>query len=99
MAKGKSNPKYSKNEQMDLIDITPEQLKKIAPKIRRYKACVTERVALNAEEKKLKDLIKQFAHSSQMKRLPDGSIKFRCDDMIVSVTPQDEKVSVKENKE
>ena len=99
MAKGKSNPKYSKNEQMDLIDITPEQLKKIAPKIRRYKACVTERIALNAEEKKLKELIKQFAHESGIQRLEDGSIKFGCDGLIVSVTPQDEKVSVKESKE
>ena len=57
-----------------------------------------ERIRLNAEEKTLKDEIREYAHSSGMKRFPDGSYKFKCDGMIVEITPQDEKVSVKEEK-
>lgn len=87
---------YEPGEQMDLIDVTPEELKKIRPVVKKYKQVVKSRVALTAEEVELKNKIKEFVHASELKRLPDGSIKFRCDGFLVEVTPRDEVVKVKE---
>jgi len=91
--------KFDEGEQMTFIDLTPEELKAIAPQIKRYYKVVRERIKLNAEEKTLKDEIREYAHKSAIKRLPDGSFKFKADGMIVEITPQDEKVSVKEEKQ
>ena len=89
----------SSHEQAMLIEVGPENLAQITPIAKEYKKVVTQRVSLNAREKELKEQLRALIHSSGLKRLADGSIRFKCDGMLVVVTPQDEKISIKEDKD
>ena len=86
-------------EQLDLIDVGPENLEKIAPHARRYKAALKKRLADLDLEVKEKNIIQQLVHESGLKRLPDGSIKFRCEGMRIELIPTDEKIKIKEDEE
>ena len=86
-------------EQLDLLDVGPENLKEIVPVARAYKKIMTQRVSMLAEEVDLKEKIKSFVHKSGLKRLPDGSFKFKCEGVTVKVIPGEEKVNVKENED
>lgn len=99
MAKRKSSMQEevdkTDGEQLELIEVGPENIKKILPIAKAYKKVVSERVALNAKEKVLKEKLRDFAHTSGLKRLPDGSIRFSCGEGVkVELFPQDEKVKV-----
>jgi len=96
---GRRKKADTQGEQLDLIDVGPENLKEIIPVARAYKKIISERVTLTAQEVKLKEKIKKFVHESGLKRLPDGSFKFKSDGVLITVTPQDEKVKVKEDAE
>ena len=82
-------------EQLDLIDVHPEQAKKIIKVARAYKKAQSERIEfLNVEKKKkqeLLDLVKQ----ENLTPLEDGIIKFEVDGAKICVTPRDELIQVK----
>jgi len=86
-------------EQLDLIDVTPENLKAIKPVAKKYKAAVERRVTALEEEKGLKVQILSMVKEAKLKRLADGTIRFHCDGMMITVTPRDELVKVKEDDE
>jgi len=83
-------------EQMDLIDVTPEELKKIKPVATKYKAAMTRRTEALAEETQLKEQLLTMVKEADLTRLDDGSIRFTCDGLLITVTPRDELVRVKE---
>ena len=83
-------------EQMNLIDVGPKNLKKIAPHARKYKAAMNERVAALAIEVAEKQIIKDMVEESGLKRMPDGSYKFHCEGLKIEIIPQDEKIKIKE---
>ena len=95
MGKNKDTPS---GEQMDLIDVTPESLKEIKPIAKRYKAAMQARVEALKEEVEAKQGILSLIKDAHLSRLQDGSIKFKCDGMVITVTPRDELVKVKEEK-
>ena len=86
-------------EQLDLIDVTPENSKKIIAVAKRYKAAQSQRIeALQeeiAEKQKLLGLVKE----ANLQRLEDGKIRFRVDGMTITVTLRDELIKVKEDGE
>lgn len=84
-------------EQLELIDVTPENLKKIKPVAKQYKAAQARRVKALDEEKALKAQIIQLVKEAKLKRLADGTIRFHCDGMLVTITPRDEVVRIKED--
>lgn len=98
--KNKRNDQESlAGEQLDLIDVAPENAKKILGVAKRYRAAQTQRLAALesevAEKQKLLELIKE----ANLQRLEGGKIQFRCDGLIITVTPRDELVKVKDENE
>lgn len=89
----------SGDEQMDLIDVGPENLQKIVPHARRYRQAVRERMRWGRAETDEKEHIRRLVRDAELSRLPDGSIRFRCDGLLISLTPRDELIKVKDEKE
>lgn len=92
----KDEVEYEIGEQTIMFDLVPEDLKEIEPTLKQYRKIVKERVSLIAKEKELKEKIKEFAHSRELKKTPEGNIKFKCHDIIVEIIPADEKVKITE---
>lgn len=81
--------------QMDLIDVGPENLKEIEPHVKKLDAARTQRIKLTRVEHDEEEKIKKLVHKSGLKRLDDGNIKFMCCGKEVWVIPTDEKVKLK----
>ncbi len=95
----KKEAKKEKGEQLDLINVAPENAKPIIAKARRYKKVQATRLAALAEEKKLKEEIKSDVKAAKLQPLKGGVIKFKHNGVTVIITPQDEKVRVIEDKD
>lgn len=97
MAKKKrTNTVAAKGEQMDLIDVGPENLKAMKPVARRYKAAQKRRIEALADEVKEKKRMLELIVGAKLKPDEDGVVLFTVDGMTVKATPQDWKLSVKE---
>ena len=96
MAKNKK-PKKS-GEQLELIEVAPENAGPIIELAREYKKYLKIRQDALKEEVKLKEKIRSLVKEAGLQRLKDGVIRFKYDGVTVSVTPQDELVQVKEEK-
>jgi len=98
MAKEKGKTKTgTSGDQLALIDVDPENMKSIIPIARRYKKVQAARLAALNEEVELKQKILKLAREAKLQRLDDGKIKFKCKGVVITITPQDDKVSVKED--
>lgn len=98
MAKKKKNPTAVKmGEQMDLIDVGPENLKKMKPVARRYKVAQKRRLEALAEAVKEKKKMLELIQDAGLNPNEDGVILFTVDGMTVKASPQDWKISVKES--
>lgn len=102
MAKKKREQKsevVEQGEQLALIDIAPENSKKIIGVARRYRVAQGQRIEALvrevAEKQKLLELIKE----AKLTPLEGGKIRFRVNGLIITVTPRDELVRVKEEGE
>lgn len=93
------NAEVAPGEQLELIDVGPENLKAIKPIARKYRAAMQLRVDALAEEVDAKQKILAMVKQAKLSRLMDGSIRFKCDGMLITVTPRDELVKVKEEHE
>jgi hypothetical protein len=91
--------KAGKGEQMDLIDVGPKHSKEIIAQARKYKTIVTKRVKLTSEEVTAKVRLLDMVKAAKLKRLSDGTIKFKIDGITIKVTPRDELIQVTEDKE
>lgn len=83
-------------EQLDLIDVAPENAKEIITVAKSYKEFQTVRLAALKNETEQKDKIKEMVAAAGLQRLPDGKIKFSYDGFEFTLTPQDDKISIKE---
>ena len=90
--------KTEKGEQMQLIDVGPENLKAIAAEVRIYKGHQKDRLAAGKKEFEQKEKIKKLVKETNLHRLQDGTIRFEADHAIVCLTPQDELITIKEKK-
>jgi hypothetical protein len=84
-------------EQLELIDVAPENSKKIIAVAKRYKTALAERMAALVEEKAEKQKLLALVKEADLQPLEDGSIRFRVDGMTISITPRDELIKVKED--
>ena len=83
-------------EQMDLIDVAPANVKKIKPVAKKYEAAKRARMAAGEEEAELKERLLELVHEAKLSRLEDGTIRFKVDGMLITVTPRDELIKVKD---
>jgi hypothetical protein len=86
-------------EQLDLIDITPENGKAILAIAKDYKKAIAARMRMSEKEVDLKGKLLELIKKENLARLENGSIRFRLDGMIITVTPRDELIKVKEEGE
>lgn len=91
--------KEEKGKQLDLIDVAPENAKPIIEAARKYKHFQTERLGFLKKEIEQKVLILELIHKAGLQKLKGGKIKFEYDGVILTVTPRDELVQVKEKKD
>jgi len=85
-------------KQLDLIDVHPKNAGPIIELARKYRTVVSQRVKLLAKEVEMKAQILEMVKAANLKRLADGVIRFTYDGYTLTVTPQDEKLNVKEVK-
>ena len=86
-------------EQLDLIDVAPENLKKIIPVARAYRKVVKERVEFTNRETALKNELLNLIKEAKLKSLSNGKIRFKSEGLTITVTPTDEKISIKEERD
>jgi hypothetical protein len=100
MAKKERNNKMdiAIGEQIPLIDVGPENLKKIAPVAREYKKVLRNRIKLLSAEVKLKQKLHGLIKQSKLKPV-DGKIKFFCEGLDIEVEYRDEVIHIREHKE
>lgn len=89
--------KTEEGEQLDLIDVSPENAKPIIAAARVYKKLVATRQNALDKEVKQKQKILGLIKEAKLTPLEDGTTKFRYDGVTISVTPRDELVKVKED--
>jgi hypothetical protein len=100
MAKKKTSKKTAgKGEQMPLIDVGPENLKKIAPHVRKYKAALAERMTALKLEIAEKVNILALVLEAKLKPLPNGHIKFTCEGIDIDIEPRDFVIHTSQHKE
>lgn len=91
--------KTQNGEQLDLIDVAPESAGPMVEAGRLYKKAQKTRLKALVEEIRLKDKIRQLARDAKLQRLEDGVIRFTYNGVTICITPQDEKVTVKDKTE
>ncbi len=88
--------KLEVGEQMDLIDVAPKKAKPIIAAARILKKLQITRASAQEKENKQKAILLNLIEEANIQRLPDGKIKFHYDGVLLTVTPKQESVSVKE---
>ena len=91
----KNAAKSNAGEQQPLIDVEPENSKVI---LRHAQAVLAAKEACgkaNNNVKEKKTALREAIRDAGLKPLDDGTIRVRVGDVIVTSSPQDEKISIK----
>ena len=94
----KRGRKSKTGEQINLFEVAPENAEEILEHAKRYKAIVAERQKILEQEVAEKQKLLEVIHNAELQRLKDGKIQFSAGEFQVTVTPTDEKISIKEKK-
>ncbi len=86
-------------EQLELIDVKPENMKEIVPAARNYQKTKVARMKATERETKAKVELLSLVKAAKLKPLDDGVIRFKCEGLLISITPRDELIKVKEEDE
>lgn len=86
-------------EQLDLMEVGPENSQEIIRCARWYKAAQTKRIAALEEEIEAKGKLLALVKEAKLQRMEDGKIRFHCDGFTITVTPRDELIKVKADEE
>lgn len=81
--------KTTNEEQLDLIDVSPENGKALKRAARAFKAAQTERKAWGEEEEKHKNKIVELVHEAKLKPDAEGVITFTLGDFTIKVTARE----------
>lgn len=92
----KTKKKVTKGEQLDLIDVAPENAKAIVAAARVYKMRQKERLDALKKEIAEKQKVLALVKEAKLKPLESGIIRFTCEGFTISITPRDELIKVKE---
>lgn len=85
-----------KPKQLLLIETLPENIQEIVDVALEYKECVVTRQGILRKEVELKTKIKDMVKEAKLQPLKDGVTRFRYDGVLISITPRDEIIKVKE---
>jgi len=100
MAKNNSTQEeVEKTEQMDLIDVQPENAKPIIQAARLYKKFQAARLTALAKETTQKRKVLDLVKEANLQPLEGGKIKFEYDKVMVSITPRDELIKIQDKAE
>ena len=88
--------KKPKGEQLNLIDVGPENLKEIAKEVRIYKGHQHDRLVAGKKEIKSREKVRAMVKEANLQRLPNGNIKFEADNAIICISPQEDLITIKE---
>ncbi len=86
-------------EQMDLIDVAPKNMKEIKPAAQIYQKAKEARQRATDKEVDAKTKLLNLVKAAKLKPLEGGVIRFRCDGLLISITPRDELIKVKKDDE
>lgn len=86
--------KKAKDEQLQLIDVGPKNVKEIRPHLEAYRNAVEEYSTLgnivNTEKQAIIDLV----HKAGLQRLQNGNIEFTIDGILIKIVPSEEKIKI-----
>ena len=102
MAKKKQTEKTEtkkRGEQLDLIDVRPENVKPILQATRLYKKFQAARLSAGNKEVAQREVVLQLVKEAKLQPLPDGKIRFKCNGVIITITPRDALITIKEKTE
>lgn len=85
-------------EQLDLIEVAPENAKQIIDAARLYKKARNARLTALKKEIDLKEKVLRLVKSANLQTLEGGKIKFKYGGFIFSVTPRDDLINIIEEK-
>ena len=94
MAKAGRKPK-----QLKLIETLPDNIQEIVDLAEEYEDVKQGRINILEKEKELKHKLLEMIKDSGIKPLEDGVIRFKHDGFMISITPRDELIKVKEIEE
>ena len=87
--------KKVEQEQLDLIEVRPQNAKEILVAAKAYKKIQTVRISAGAKEEEEKQKILALVKEANLQPFPDGTIKFTLDGVSISVKPSKMKLTVK----
>ena len=85
-----------KGEQLELIEVGPENIKEIEKHVRLYKDALQQRLPLTRIESKEKQAILELVKKAKLKPLDDGEIRFHAAGMLIRVIPEDYTIKLKD---
>ena len=93
----KTAKKTTKNdgEQLDLIEVQPENMKEIAECARLYKRFQKARMANLKNEVEQKVRMRELIKKAKLQPLEGGVIRFMCEGLTIQATPKDVLITVK----
>jgi len=82
--------------QLEMLDVKPKNSKEITKAARLYKKYQADRQTALSREVEQKQKILELVKAEHLQPLESGKTTFKVDGMIISVTPRDELVTVKD---
>jgi len=86
-------------EQLDLLDVGPENSKEIVKQAKHYKVALSRRIEALQEEVTAKEKLKALIKEANLKPMDDGKIRVHVNGYTITVTPRDELIQVKEDEQ
>jgi hypothetical protein len=83
-------------KQLQLIDVEPKNVKKILEIAEEYEEAKRARLKWLDKEKELKQKVLDEVKKADLQTLEGGVIRFKADGKLITITPRDELIKVKE---
>jgi exoribonuclease R len=93
--KNESKKDETAGEQLDLIDVKPENAKEILKVARAYKKAQKIRMDALKDEIARKEELLEIVRKAKLQPSSDGSLKFSLEEVKITVTPRDELIEIK----
>ena len=96
--KAAKKKKKDEGEQQELFELLGEGSAEIQEAGTEYNKHLKIRLAALKKEVKYKEIIRELVKKAGLQRMPDGVIRFTAGEKEFKITPQDDKVQVRDKK-